>query len=104
MTKNTLCFVAEGFAIGTTVALGDLPDHVFPILLLLQLQLLLHVLHLLHLADHRVQGVELNEADLASGPPAPGPVVSVTPFLQTLRYRLQLNRWWKGSTLEKRDD
>ena len=38
----------------------------FPILLLLQLQRLLHGLHLLHLADHRFQGVELDEADLAT--------------------------------------
>ena len=63
MTKNTVCFVAEGFTMGTKVAMGD---HVFPILLLLQLQRLLHGLHLLHLADHRFQGVELDEADLAT--------------------------------------
>ena len=62
MTKNTLCFVAEGFTMGTKVALGD---HVF-LILLLQLQRLLHGLHLLHLADHRFQGVELDEADLAT--------------------------------------
>ena len=44
---------------------GDLPVHVPLILLFLQLQFLLHVLHPLHVAGHRVQGVELDEADLA---------------------------------------
>ena len=61
--EKTLCFVVGGFAMGTTVALGDLPVHVLP-MSSSSTAGPSYVASPPSPGDHCVQGVELNEADL----------------------------------------